>query len=387
MDRELSGIGGSVDKTVCACHIDDYAIQSFINKTGENGRCDYCEEDNIVVEVNELMVFIMAGINRLFTDAGEFMPYDSSEGGYLGETFDDNDLIELIDLNIDNYELQKDICYCIADRAWAKEYGNDKAEILTYGWKYFKEVVKHHSRYLFSQTSKFHNEETRQNSFEILNDIGMIARKYGLYTTISSSVALYRCRQHAIAEVIKPPKDLASPPRQYAIYPNRMSPAGISMFYAGFDRDTAIEETIDYNNTKKKRITSGRFLPKCTIRVLDFSRLPQLPSIFDEEKFPDYFPISFLKSFVTDLSGSIVHDGKEHIEYVPTQIVTEFFRFTFAETNTLPINGIVYPSSRCRGKNACVLFMDHEQSLKELDFDPASLETIKVGKISKPTSL
>jgi RES domain len=82
------------------------------------------------------------------------------------------------------------------------------------------------------------------------------------------------------------------------------------------------------------------------------------------------------------LSAPITRDSHTHIEYVPTQVVTEYFRFTFAEEQGLPIDGIVYPSSRMKGKNACVLFMDHRESLERLTFLPASLETDKVKQIN-----
>jgi hypothetical protein len=66
------------------------------------------------------------------------------------------------------------------------------------------------------------------------------------------------------------------------------------------------------------------------------------------------------------LSKSIEKDGREHIEYVPTQIVTEFFRYPFSEDNKISIDGIIYPSSKNIGKKACVLFFDSNKCKEEL---------------------
>jgi hypothetical protein len=81
---------------------------------------------------------------------------------------------------------------------------------------------------------------------------------------------------------------------------------------------------------------------------------------------------------VEDLSKPISKNGREHIEYVPTQVVTEYFRYTYEDLTGGSLDGIIYPSSKLSKKNACVLFYDHQQSLDELDFLPAKLTTSKV---------
>lgn len=73
-----------------------------------------------------------------------------------------------------------------------------------------------------------------------------------------------------------------------------------------------------------------------------------------------------------------VHDGREHIEYVPTQIITEYFRYKFATKKIEKIDGIIYPSSKDRRMNACVLFMDHWESLDKLIFDRRKIITKKM---------
>jgi hypothetical protein len=52
----------------------------------------------------------------------------------------------------------------------------------------------------------------------------------------------------------------------------------------------------------------------------------------------------------------VVGDLFEHVEYVPTQIVTEFFRHAFREHDGSAIDGIRYPSSKNRGGANVVLF-------------------------------
>jgi hypothetical protein len=47
------------------------------------------------------------------------------------------------------------------------------------------------------------------------------------------------------------------------------------------------------------------------------------PSLFDEQRRHLRAGLSFLHDFAADLAKPIEKDGREHIEYVPTQIVTE----------------------------------------------------------------
>ena len=83
------------------------------------------------------------------------------------------------------------------------------------------------------------------------------------------------------------------------------------------------------------------------------------------------------KKFVENISKSIVQDNKTHTEYVPTQIVTEFFRYVFPEITDIVLDGIAYPSSK--DGNVCyVLFFDNEAC--GMNFELSNTEVIKLNK-------
>ena len=112
--------------------------------------------------------------------------------------------------------------------------------------------------------------------------------------------------------------------------------------------------------------------------MLDLTSLPRIPSRFDEKLAPDLYTLIFLHSFLEDLSAPVSKDGHEHIDYVPTQIVTEYFRYTFEELTKIAIDGIIYPSSKNKGHNACVLFYNQQETLKNLSFDRGKLTKQKI---------
>ena len=64
--------------------------------------------------------------------------------------------------------------------------------------------------------------------------------------------------------------------------------------------------------------------------------------------------------FVPEFAQPVEKDGREHVEYVPSQIVTEYVRYRLPERIGKPIRGILYPSARKSRGIGCVLFVVHE---------------------------
>lgn len=125
--------------------------------------------------------------------------------------------------------------------------------------------------------------------------------------------------------------------------------------------------------------TTAEFILKKELNIVDLSTLPNMPSPFDQRRIKDHYRISFIKDFVKDLMAPIDRDGRVHIDYVPTQVITEYFRFPFSDKlrGSIRIDGIIYPSSK-NGKKACVLFFDNTESLEILDIDLSKLNTNKI---------
>jgi hypothetical protein len=67
------------------------------------------------------------------------------------------------------------------------------------------------------------------------------------------------------------------------------------------------------------------------------------------------YAIDFLHSFVKSLAAKVVPGKREHIDYVPTQVVTEWFRTAFRHAKS-PIDGILYMSAQRAGGKSVVLF-------------------------------
>ncbi len=322
MELEARNLSSIPDKHIFAKHFKDKSITNHIIRNYESGYCDYCEKRMKVVALENLMEFLMGKISNFYEDAGNFMGYDSKEGGYLGEIYTPDELIQdEIGLNVEPFEIIEDIVNSIDDIAWAQpdlHYDNINDE-LTYQWEYFKEIIKHKSRYLFSS-----GYGDQSKAYGILKEAGKIVSNSNIIKVIPKGTKLFRCRQHDAKTKISSFNEICSPSNKNAIYPNRFSPSGISMFYSAFETETAILETISRENKVIKHITIAEFETLEDQNIVDFSLIPKRPSIFRVKNKKNYYLKLFLYSFVRDITNEIKKDGKEHTEYVPTQVVTEF---------------------------------------------------------------
>jgi hypothetical protein len=126
------------------------------------------------------------------------------------------------------------------------------------------------------------------------------------------------------------------------------------MFYGAMDAETARAEIAKQG----KYVTTGLFLAAKPLVVVDFTKELTLPSLFDIPQRGTRDILRFVQGFVHDLQRSIAKDGREHVDYVPTQIVTEYFRRTFLDRN---VDGLLYPSAKNDGGVCCVLFVERNQ--------------------------
>ena len=143
------------------------------------------------------------------------------------------------------------------------------------------------------------------------------------------------------------------------------------MFYAAFRKRTAIAETFDSErgNPNELAVSLATFRTSRALVLLDLVKLPTLPSCFDHEKRHTRKTIRFLWSLRDDLTKPIDKDGREHIEYVPTQVITEYVRhrIKYGSKKKCHIDGIVYPSTKDNDGESVVIFAESKNCGPSMD--------------------
>ena len=135
------------------------------------------------------------------------------------------------------------------------------------------------------------------------------------------------------------------------------------MFYGADQFDTAVAEIVDPDESNVgNSITANRFRPKCRFLVLDLTTIPSWTSFFDEYDDLERIGLQFLRFFARDVSKPIKKDGREHIEYVPTQVFTEYVRHQVKTDDGRSVKGIKYKSSK-DGKGCYVIFAEQRECL------------------------
>jgi hypothetical protein len=378
MDPDTEQYNLETTEYICAHHIDDDFIRDTILKTRERKKCDYCGQLRIVAPLSEVLKLIIVGIEYEYEDPNNSRFHNKDgEHGFDGQTIDFYDLYygDELGLRLDNEKLIADVYrYLSNDQIYCRkdEFGGH-FDYLDGLWKYFKEIVKHKARFVFHFKRPFSHYLYSKPS-DILDNVQRLLIELNLFRKISTKTKLHRCVQHALkTEVKKDGKRIAANPNFNCKTNNRMSPAGISMFYSSLHKDVAISEVVDPGNSTNPFYTVAYFRPKSRLKVIDLTNLPPIPSIYDKDQNRFREPLFFLRQFIDDITQPS-QPGDEILDYIPTQIVTEYIKFN----PKLAVDGIMYPSSKVAGKENLVLFLNHDDSMEKLIFYYSSKRTFHI---------
>ncbi len=358
IDRETEHGYTSIDSRVCNHCVSDRHIQQFVKRIGEESICDYCEKKRTkTVEFDEFIEFILEHIDSAYGNPlDDLVDFEDAESFGIVELLDDRDLTE-------QKSLRSDVEESLSDRRWCETpyYQYDESDALKAGWEKFAEVAKK-CRYTYHQLDDGHFYEPIPPS-AFLDALSYVISSIGLYKTLTKGTFLYRVRIENKKEKLTKASELAPPPVNKAIYPNRMSPSGVSMFYGAFDIGTAIKET--YSGKKEQMATVAKFKLLKDITLVDLSKIPPHLGFFEDADYNNK-QIKFLNDFVKAVSAPIEKDGREHNDYVPTQIITEHLRNIHHKKNdNEKIYGLIYPSSKQGGKKSVVIFCENEHCVEK----------------------
>ncbi len=175
-----------------------------------------------------------------------------------------------------------------------------------------------------------------------------------MVTDWAASRPVARARCHPAAELVTDANSLGPPAPEQATA-QRMSPDGVVMFYGAANVATAIAEVEAHADVRCKTTSVGRFLPQRSLRVIDLTDLPDIPSMFDVDGRHRRPFLRFVSHFAEDIARPAPASGAAAM-YVPTQIVTEYIRDHVRDNNGHRIDGLIYWSSVRAGSRCLALF-------------------------------
>jgi hypothetical protein len=353
-----------LEGAVCAECVSDRAIADFIGDNATRSECDFCgrqAEEPIAMEADLVLDLLSRSIKAEYNLVENELLFD--DGDYQGTYHDTADLLDWeLDQPVGDGEFSVAVRRVAREQYWCRRdyYFGDRDKHLLRSWEQFADIVKYESRYLFMWGAL--DEDPSEEPFSgepcvrggnLLRETGQLIARLDIVRTLAPATELLRVR-HFTGDATTTAKELGSPPREKAAS-NRMSPAGIPMFYAAFDEATALAET--HGSRTGGSTVVARFATSRDCRILDLANLPNIPSLFDDARRDDRWALSFLHAFRDRIIVPVVPDDRMHIDYVPTQIVTEYLRLWFPAEGE-DINGVIFPSSRRLGGSCAALFVD-----------------------------
>jgi RES domain-containing protein len=354
---------------VCSSCFEDKDLRAWIREIGGPRGCDACGKfDSPTCKLEEICQYIQSCLEKYWGFAVDQLPYESAEGGYLATTWTTYELlVEEVGLSLPrdkNDRLFFALLGGLTDDAWC-EYDwltlDDDIALRT-SWERFCETVKHKRRFFFHSDGT--DDRDSYTAVSLLNAIAQISQSMGLIRELTAGTRLWRARPDINRGRRVTPADFGPPPLQFALQSNRMNPPGIPMLYLASTAQTALKET----RAQTARI--GQWEVARSLRVLDLRRLPPLLGFFSDAERSHRLALRFLHDFADDIMTPVARDQRVHVDYLPSQVITEFVRdYAFHGGK---VDGIAYGSTVHRlGWNVALFTGAVELGLEEPEWGQA----------------
>lgn len=355
------------DRFVCDKCFDDQGLVTFIRKNAVSRICSFCsskEEIPIAAPMNEVSVYFLKCLSQEYDLANNLLGWTGREDGWYGDVWSAEELaIEEIQLGFPRNNQDCLLPHLFgehSDQEWCKEnpYGYNDEDRIRYSWELFRKVVTHERRFFFMSVILDRRDSELYSPGEVLRTIFEYAQGMSLFKKIPSGTRLLRARWEGCHPKFERPEELGPPPAREALKSNRMSPAGIPMFYACDDQDTALKE-LNADESCPGFYALGLFETLRPATLFDLTAIPPVPGLFDsmpgESELQPRQMLMFLNHVATEISKPVECVERDHLEYVPTQVVTEFVRDQLIWGNSR-VDGIKYFSSVNSGHASYVFF-------------------------------
>ena len=350
------------DGAICLDEIEDAALGMRLTPVATNIYCKYCDSYKSGVPLDKLLDVVVDTIGYYYEDANQVLPWDNEMDGLTG-SLDIDDVLYCLASDAfcsDSAEqIHKDLATAIGhDRSYTPFYSRHSyhADSILFGWEQFENLVKFGTRVLLADSGP---DSPSIQIKQFLDEVLPLATgSLNLVRPLPVGTSIYRGRlaekpsdfEWNASELGPAPKELAKT--------NRMSPAGVALFYGSSDIETVAAE-IARGDTRSIAVI-GEFKTTEPLYILDFTAAPVQFSPFSVEYRAANVVGSFLEHFADQISKPVIADGREHIDYAPTQLITEFLRWTpvqYAEGITYPLDGIAWKNPDTEGKSY-VVFTD-----------------------------
>lgn len=315
---------------VCTDHLTDAHLLDRIGPALTSGRCSFCARSSrsrpIVVDLRLLASIVMDGVAEKYEQKSHYRKGISAAQA-----------IEEVCSGAVEPPVVRAVKSCADPGTWhRRDTRGEGTGPAIEPWPMFRDRIQHEQRFtLLSGPARI----------AMLDMVSAVIEQLELIRMLPAGHQVWRGRMHrytsrpgfVAATIGTAPRDKAAA--------NRMSPAGVSVFYGSADVTTAVAE-ISAHDPRPYAAVAAFELTR-PIAVIDLAHTLRPPSVFHPQYRSLLGPVEFIRAFSADMSKPVRLDGREHSAYVPTQLLTEYFRWL----SPLQVEGIVFRSSQNDGIN------------------------------------
>jgi len=364
----LRGWQGS-DKFICLrCIGDDYLRDVVAYEILDEQECSFCGE-RPAAEFDVFMEAFMVGVDNTFQQADDAgMPW---EGGYVFDTWEHHDLPEefyWVAAADHDVEVLDEIRECLEEKTYAARWwvDADLDKVFSTAWAQFSDQILHKTRFVLwarKDTAKPYRETGEVSAETVLEAIGRLLVVFDMITTLPAGTVTYRAREHARRDDSCDwgAAQLGTNLPDHATSSARMNPPGISLFYGADEVETALAEVGQAGT--REFLTVGRFVTTQSTTVIDLTRVPPVPSIFDPELGACQGELHFLNGLVEELRQPI-DPRRTNLDYVKTQVFFEYFLRVFEDAD---VRGLMWKSAAGTGGGCVALDVAQEDCVDVAD--------------------
>ncbi|MFG2873943.1 RES family NAD+ phosphorylase [Streptomyces sp. NPDC048337] len=330
---------------VCMNHIDDKHLRHHLGAMMTASRCSFCTTrslcgEPVAVGLHHLVHRVLGAVREKYRPTG-----------VTGRGIGTARAVEDICQGAVEPRVTRALLQWTEPESWQlRETPNHQPGTVHTPWSLFRQQVGHHRRFTLLAGPDRHGAPS---SVAMLDEVSAVVDRLGLVRTLPAGQQVWRGRMRRDPT---PPgyaaADIGSTPLARATA-NRMSPVGVSMFYGSENVATVLAEITAHDPRPYAAVAAFELIRP--IPVVDLATVPAAPSVFDPDRRSLIRSVGFMRSFSEDLSRPVTRDGHEHLAYVPTQVLTEYFRCL----SPLSVDGIAFRSAHNGGVNY-VLFTGPE---------------------------
>lgn len=351
----------TTDDVVCLAHLTDPHLLRRATMYAEDGSCTFCTQHGLalggqVVNLERIAELVDEAASRSYDHEGQIF-----DGEQVLEPLTTEEVVEALLDGCLTSDVLSLVCRLTAaliveEREWFEPYDMDYEAGVEFEWDDFEHTVKHESRLLSAPAGPQAQTAPEKNYVFVRSLLVLAKERAGLIQTLKRGTKLHRARTERDSRKLardaqESPETVLGPAPKDRASAGRMNAQGVALFYAALDAKTACAEVASHSPYDE--VVAGAFVLQQPLRVLDLTQSLPTRSVFDDSPFKDGDDrLASLGYYVQRITRPVILDGNHPVDYAPTQILTDAFRYW---TNPR-IDGIVYPSRVSKGGRNVVLF-------------------------------